>query len=60
MNKTLEEIKKRWEESPLEVVGVASLAVTAIAKLIDSRTRAKNQRTWKREVARREKKTLRR
>lgn len=42
------------DERPLETIIVASMAVTATAKLIHSVTEARNSGTWQREVKRRE------
>lgn len=42
------------EERPLETIATASAAVLAVAKLIGSVNAARNAKTWKREVERRE------
>ena len=42
------------EERPLETIAVISVAATAVAKVISSVTAARNSKTWKREVDRRE------
>lgn len=42
------------QERPLETVAVISGAALAAAKLISSVTEARNAKTWKREVQRRE------
>jgi hypothetical protein len=54
VDKLLARLKKEWDENPLQVIVVGSLAVTAVAKLIDARTASYNRRTWSREVSRRE------
>jgi hypoxanthine-guanine phosphoribosyltransferase len=54
MKKATDKIKQAWEENPLAVIAVASGAVIATAKLIDSLTAAKNAQSWKKEVQRRE------
>lgn len=52
-----DKIRQAWDENPLAVIAVASGAVIATAKLIDSTTAARNSRVWKKEVNRRERKT---
>lgn len=58
--KKYEQIKAKaiqlFEERPLETLAVASMTITAVAKLISSATQARNSRTWQREVDRRERK----
>lgn len=54
-NKAIQLMKER----PLETIVVASMAVTAAAKLINSATEARNSSTWKKEVERRERKERR-
>jgi hypothetical protein len=44
------------EERPLETIATASAAMLAVAKLIGSVNEARNARTWRREVQRREEK----
>lgn len=53
MNKAWTKIKKTWEENPIQVIIVASLAATAAAKLIDASTSARNAKAWQIEVNRR-------
>lgn len=53
MNKAWTKIKKAWEEQPLQVIAIGSLAATAAAKLLKATTEARNARTWKDEVERR-------
>jgi len=45
-----DKIKKRWEEDPITVIIVASLAVTATAKLIDAMSAAQGRRAYARQV----------
>lgn len=56
--KKFEDLKAKasqlMQEHPLETLAVASVAVTAVAKLISSVTEARNASVWKREVNRRE------
>lgn len=53
MNKAWNRIKQVWEENPIAVIVVASLAVTAGAKLMDANTERRNSHTWEKEVQRR-------
>lgn len=53
MDKLLARLKVEWDKNPLQVIVVASLATTALAKLIDARSNAVGRRTWDREVNRR-------
>jgi hypothetical protein len=53
MNKAWLKIKQAWEENPLMVIGIAAVAATAGAKLIDATSNYKGRRTWEREVDRR-------
>lgn len=43
-----------FEERPLETIATVSAAALAVAKLVGSITEARNAKTWKREVERRE------
>lgn len=56
--KKYEDVKVRFlqllDERPLETIAVLSVAATAVAKLVSSVTQARNSKTWKREVDRRE------
>jgi hypothetical protein len=58
MQKTLNDIKskvqKAWDENPMQVIIVGAVAATAAAKVLDSVTAAKNSRSWKKEVDRRD------
>jgi len=58
--KTYENAKARllqaFEERPLETIGVLSAAALAVAKIISSTTEARNAKTWRKEVQRREQK----
>ena len=46
----METLKKRFEEDPVTVIIVASLAVTAAAKLIDSLSAAQGRRAYAQQV----------
>ena len=50
MNKGIEKLKKRFEEDPVTVIIVASLAVTAAAKLIDSLSAAQGRKAYAQQV----------
>jgi len=50
-------LKRQVEEQPLIALGVASAALSGVAKLMNANTQRKNSKTWNREVKRREKKT---
>lgn len=56
-NKAFENIKRKFEENPVEVIGVGALVATAAAKVLHALTERKNARTWAKEVNRREYKT---
>jgi hypothetical protein len=58
MKKAADRIKQAWEENPLAVIVVASGAVLATAKLIDSVTAAQNAKSWKKEVNRRDRNSI--
>jgi hypothetical protein len=60
MDKVKHKIQQALEENPLTVVAVASGAALAVAKLITAVTEAKNSRTWKKEVDRRDRVSKRR
>jgi hypothetical protein len=52
-NRAVDKIKQVWEEQPLQVIAVASLAATAAAKLLNAATASRNSRAWSKEVDRR-------
>jgi dTDP-4-dehydrorhamnose reductase len=54
MDKAMNRIKQAWEENPIAVIAVASLAATAAAKLLDASTNRVNAQAWKKEVNRRD------
>lgn len=43
-------LKQQWDENPVAVIGVAALAVTAAAKLIDAMSAAQGRRAYARQV----------
>ena len=53
MDKFINNLKLQAEDNPVLAMGVAAGLITAISKLIDSGSNAKNSRAWKKEVARR-------
>lgn len=53
MEKAWNKIKQSWEENPMAVIFVGSLAVSAATKLLHEVTQAKYARAWDREVERR-------
>lgn len=53
-----DKIQQAWNENPLAVIATVSAAVIATAKLIDAVNASRNSRTWAREVARRDRKSL--
>lgn len=57
MNKAWDKIKQKWEEDPMMVIFVGSLAATAAAKLIEANTNRANSRSWDRETRRRDRMT---
>jgi len=49
-NKVIQKIKVTFEEHPVETIMVASLAITAVAKLIDSMSAAQGRRAYAKQV----------
>lgn len=49
-------LKRQIEEQPLIALGLASAALSGVAKLMNAETARRNSKTWKREVQRRTKK----
>lgn len=54
MNEFLDNLKRQAALNPTLAVGVAAAAITAIAKLMNASSEARNSKTWHREVKRRE------
>jgi len=46
----IEDLKKKWEEDPLVVLGVGAAVVTAAAKLIDSLSARRGRNAYARQV----------
>lgn len=53
MKKSLAKLKAQFEENPTLVIGVASGAVLATAKLVSAVSETRNSKTWRQEVQRR-------
>lgn len=53
MEKFLENLKHQAEENPVLAMGVAAGLLTAISKLLDANTNARNSKSWDRETKRR-------
>jgi len=53
VDKTKEQLKRAWDNNPLQVIAVAGIAAGGFAKLLGAITDARNARTWKKEVDRR-------
>lgn len=49
-NKYIEKLKQKFEEDPITVIVVGSLAVTATAKLIDAASAAQGRRAYAKQV----------
>jgi hypothetical protein len=43
-------LKKTWDEHPIECIVVATLAITAVAKLVDALSAAQGRRAYARQV----------
>lgn len=52
-------LKRQIEENPLMAAGVGAALLTGASKLMNANTARKNSKSWKREVARREKNSKR-
>jgi NAD/NADP transhydrogenase alpha subunit len=55
-DKIKDQVKKAWDNNPLQVIFVAGVAMGGAAKLLGAVTDARNSRTWKKEVDRRRQK----
>lgn len=53
MEKFLENLKAQAEANPVLAMGVAAGLLTAISKLMDANTNARNAKSWSRETQRR-------
>lgn len=45
-----EKLKKEWNENPFAVIGIAALATTALAKIIDSVSAVQGRRAYAKQV----------
>lgn len=53
MNDWKTRLKQAWNDNPLAVIFVATLAAGAAAKLMDANTSRQNAKSWEKEVDRR-------
>lgn len=53
MEKFLENLKRQTEENPVVALGVAAGLLTALSKLMEANTNARNSKSWSRETSRR-------
>lgn len=53
MNDFLRNLQRQAEENPVLALGVGAALITAISKLVDSNSNARNSKAWAQEVARR-------
>lgn len=56
INFNTDKLKQQVEDNPLVAAGIGAALLSGAAKLMNANTQRKNSNTWKREVARREKK----
>lgn len=49
-NRFIDKIKQKWEEDPITVIIVASLAAASAAKLIDALSAAQGRRAYAKQV----------
>ena len=52
-NRFYQNLKREFEEHPLETVAIATAAGAILVKLIQASTEHNNSKTWKKEVERR-------
>jgi hypothetical protein len=53
MDRFIDNLKHQAEENPVLAMGVAAALITAVSKLIDSSSNARNSKAWAQEVHRR-------
>ena len=58
MQKGIDKIKRKWEEEPLQVIVIATFAVTALTKLIDVTSQASSRRAYAKQIDYRVKRRL--
>lgn len=56
-NKIKAKLQQSLEENPVQTLAVGALVMTAISKFMTAYSNLRRDRTWDREVARRERKT---
>lgn len=54
MDKIIARLKQQAEENPVVVIGVGAALLQGISKLMNANSARKNSKTYKREIARRE------
>jgi hypothetical protein len=57
MNDFLENLKRQAAENPVAALGVAAVLITAISRLVDANSAARNSQSWAKEVRRRSRST---
>lgn len=60
LERGLKKLEAQFNENPLQVIAIGSLAATGVAKLINAIATYKGRKTWDREVDRRIKKERKR
>jgi hypothetical protein len=50
-------VQTAWESDPLMTAGIGATLLIAVSKLMNANTNRKNAKTWRKEVARRERKS---
>ena len=50
MNEGLRKLKRKWDENPTQVLSAGALAITALAKLIDSVSAAQGRHAYAEQV----------
>jgi hypothetical protein len=50
MNKTIEKIKQKWNENPLEVIMVGSVVATTVVALMNGLANAQSRRAYAKQI----------
>lgn len=50
MNKTVEKIKQKWEENPLEVIMVGAFAASAAVTLVNAMSSWQSRRAYAKQI----------
>lgn len=53
MKKFADNLKRQAEENPVAALAVSALVITAVTKLMQANTEARNSKSWAKEVDRR-------